>query len=187
MAQEPAQEVTSDGLKQLSALAKQVNNNEALLEELEQRVKEVKAQQTALLEEDIPFLMKELEIESFRLEDGSSVTVGDDVYAGIPVTEKENAFKWLEENGFGSLIKTEVTVTFGRAELERAIEFSLKLREEGMEPEVARGIHHQTLKAQLREWIAAARPFPMELFGARPVRLAKIVAPKKPRKKKGEA
>lgn len=173
----------SDSLKQLTQLANLARSAEQEIESLEEQVKASKARLTDIVEEDIPMLMAELGIESFKLEDGSSITVGDEVYASIPAASKEAAFLWLEQHNFGSLIKTDVSVSFGREQLEAAVALHARLTEEGLAPEISRGVHASTLKSFLKEQLAAAAEIPLDLFGARPVREAKIKAPRKTKEK----
>jgi hypothetical protein len=80
----------------------------------------------------------------------------------------------LEEHDFGGLIKTAVTVQFGKGEDEKAVELYERLVAEGLVVEADREVNAQTLKAFLREQLAAAAPVPLDLFGARPVWVAKI-------------
>ena len=48
------------------------------------------------------------------------------------------------------------------------------LRELGLQPEVKQDVHAQTLKAWLREQLEQGAEVDLELFGARPVWVAKV-------------
>lgn len=181
---EQQSEKSQDLMKQLVALANLANKTEEEIEQLEEKTKEKNKLLRTIVEEDIPNLMQELTIKSFKLEDGSTISVGMEVHASIPAASKEAAFNWLEQNQFGSLIKTDVTVTFGREQLEKAVQLAEQLREAGLEPELDRGVHASTLKAFIKEQLEAGKEVPLLLFGANAVNTAKIKAP---RKKKAQA
>ena len=133
-------------------------------------LKETKERARVLREESIPSAMQELGMQSFRLSSGEQVTVKQDVYASIPVASRGEAFEWLEEHGFGGLIKTELALHFSKGEAEQAEALAAQLRVEGVQPELERAVHPQTLKAFLREQLeSGAVELPLDLFGARPV------------------
>lgn len=56
----------------------------------------------------IPDLMAELEMRTFTLEGVGRVQLAGDVYANIPAEKKEEAFKWLKEHNYGSLVQETV-------------------------------------------------------------------------------
>ena len=175
-------DISPDALVQLTKLCALARDYEKLVNDSEQQLKIIKESLRSLLEEDIPQFMAEIGtgIESLALTDGTKISLRDDVYAGIPAARQEEAFQWLEQHGFGGLIKTEVSVVFGRNKAEEAKSFAQSLTENGMEPELNRGVHNQTLRAFLREQLEKAAAVPLELFGARAVRVAKITSPKSP-------
>lgn len=161
-------------LAEISALAQLLRERDQRIEQLEEELKSVKAAALHLREEAIPAAMMELELTSVQLLSGETVTIKQDVYASIPADKKAEAFDWLEEHQFGGLIKTQVSVAFGKGELMAAVALEKKLRSEGADPSFTRDVHAQTLKAWLRERLAAGDNVPLQLFGARPVWVAKI-------------
>lgn len=162
-------------LDDMSALAHALRDAEVAVEDAEQRLKDAKERERLLREETIPSAMQELELKELVLESGETISVKQEVYASIPKANQQPAFKWLDDNGFGGLIKVEVSVVFGKGEKDDAIEFADHLRANGMAPEFSEGVHAQTLKAFLKEQIAEGRKdLPLELFGARPVWTAKV-------------
>ena len=174
-------------LGELTALCAQLRDAERAVEAAEKELKARKADARRLVEEDIPGLMTELGDSKLKLETGEEVSVALEVYASITAANQAEAFRWLEEHGFGSLIKTGVTVRYGREQVEAALALAEELGTRGLTPEVQQEVHGQTLKAFLRERLAAeaATPpepgqgLPLELFGARPVQTAKLKAPKR--------
>jgi hypothetical protein len=166
-----------DTLKELSLLAQSLRDAERAADEADKALKAARAEVRRLAEEDIPALMSELELAKIVLDSGEELTVKEEVYASIPKAREEEALAWLEEHDFGGLIKTALTIPFGRGEAEAACEWAEKLAVETQhDVEVSAGVHPQTLKAFLKEQLAAGAAVPLELFGARPVRVASLKA-----------
>lgn len=170
----PAPVVASDKLVQLADLSRalvQAEKDEAAAEEALKQKKEARRR---IEEEDIPSVMTEIGVDKLRLVTGEEITVKSEVFAAIPKESKTAAHDWLFDHGFGGLIQTEVTIVFNRDSVEQAAELADELRENGFEPEFSLGVNAQTLKAFLREQLAAGKDIPLELFGARPTKIAKV-------------
>lgn len=166
-------------LGELSALAHALVAADREVDAAEALLRQRKEEARLLREESIPMAMAELGLNEVRLDSGERVTVKQDVYASIPPDKRNEAYAWLEANGFGGLIKTEVVMHFTRGELDAAKQLAAELKQEGYEPELEQGVHVQTLRAFLREQLEQANAaLPLELFGAKPVWLAKVVSPK---------
>ena len=117
-----------------------------------------------LSEEIIPTMMTEMSLSSLKLADGSSVEVKPVYGASIPVSRKEEAFKWLRDNGLGDLIKNEVTVSFGRNEDNKAVQYAVLAQGQGFQPVQKLKVEPMTLKALVRERIESGREIPSDLF-----------------------
>lgn len=155
----------------LVELERQVAAKEEALSALNARVRGIK-------EETIPMAMQELGLSSITLTTGEQLSVFQEVYASIPVANREQAYEWLEEHGFGGLIKISVNAEFGKGERERAEAAFNLMYEFGAAPELSRGVHAQTLKAFLKEQLATGSDIDLDLFGARPTWSTKIKSPK---------
>lgn len=177
-AQDAAANVTSN-LGEVSKLAHLLVEYDQEIAVAELRLTELKENARRMREESLPSAMNELGLTEVVLGTGEKIKVQLDVYAAIPADQRAKAYLWLEENGFGALIKTEVSVQFGREEREKALELANKLRAEGLEANADASVHAQTLKAWLREQLGAGKVVPLDLFGARPVSTAKITLPRK--------
>lgn len=140
------------------ALVRAVALNEELLKATKEALRQVQ-------EADLPMAMAEAGITAFTLEDGSGITLKDEVTASIPAKSKGEAFAWLDAHGFGDLIKTEVSTQFGRGEIAEAREIAEFLQSQGLAAEVSQSVHPQTLKAWVREQLAQGTNVPHELFG----------------------
>ena len=140
----------------------------SLQEEMRQLEEQLKAKSNAVLKlsrEIIPAKMQELGLESLTLKDGSSVKVKQLVQASIPVPRREEAFKWLRDNGHGDLIKNQVSATFGKGEDQSANEFIDNINSLGYEHIQKVWVEPMTLKAFVREQIAEGTELPMDTFG----------------------
>jgi len=87
----------SDQVVKLTNLEDELVNKEKELKELKRKVELVSG-------EIIPTMMQEMNISTLKLADGSSVEVKPVYGASIPIAKKEEAFKWLRDNGLGDLI-----------------------------------------------------------------------------------
>lgn len=166
--------MSQDTLKELSTLCQQLRIAEAeglaLAAKAAEKLKEIQR----LTEEDIPALMQELQLQKIVLESGETITVGLEVYASIPAANKEEAFQWLVLNNHGGLIKTDLSLAFGREELDKAKALAAELAEKGLEPVIDQSVHANTLKAFIKEQLKEGKEVPLALFGARSVNKAKI-------------
>ena len=158
-------EVGDNQLKAISTLAKEqmVLEDEvaALEEELKQKKKELLVLQTTTL----PEALAEAGVAGFTLDNGARVDVKGFVSAKIPAKHEQEAFRWLEENNFGDIIKTQISVDTGK-DLELAREYQAVLEEAGADVHFGRSVHAQTLKAFVKKEVEAGTSIPLELFGA---------------------
>jgi len=183
---DPVPAIRTDKLAQLRLLVDLLDRELEAADSAEKISKLAAARARAISEEDIPELLAELELAGITLEDGSKVAVKSEVYASISEDRKDRAFEWLEKNGFGDIIRTSIALSFAPADSElcgKVFDLLAKrkdLAKAGIVPELSRGVHAGTLKAFLRERLEAGTPkdLPLDLFAARPVKVAKITKPK---------
>lgn len=166
-------------LKEISALAEMMLDFEKEIEQRESALSLTKERYRIVKEETIPCAMQEIGLESITLTSGEKLTVQQEVYASIPVANRAEAYAWLDEHGFGGLIKTSIEAAFDRGEAERAAEVLASLQEQGVNAALTQGVHAQTLKAFIKEQLAAGSDIPLDLFGARPTMTTKIKAAKR--------
>ena len=156
-----------DGANDAKKLSDQVVKLQGLEEELlvkEQELKELKRKVELVSAEVIPTMMQEMNISTLKLADGTSVEVKPVYGASIPADKREEAYKWLRENGLGDLIKNEVTVAFGRSEDDKAQQYAVLAQGQGYEPVQKLKVEPMTLKALVRERIENGLDMPSDLF-----------------------
>ena len=156
-----------DGANDANKLSDQVVKLQELEAELlikEQELKEVKRKFELVSAEVIPTMMQEMNISTLKLADGTSVEVKPVYGASIPADKREEAYKWLRENGLGDLIKNEVTVAFGRSEDDKAQQYAVLAQGQGYEPVQKLKVEPMTLKALVRERVENGLDMPSDLF-----------------------
>ena len=156
-----------DGANDANKLSDQVVKLQELEAELlvkEQEYKEMKRKVELVSSEVIPTMMQEMNISTLKLADGTSVEVKPVYGASIPADKKEEAYKWLRENGLGDLIKNEVTVAFGRSEDNKAQQYAVLAQGQGYEPIQKLKVEPMTLKALVRERTEKGLEMPTDLF-----------------------
>lgn len=174
----------NDSLQRISALAQLMVQAQSLVDKAELELRRRKEALRLLAEEDLPDLMRELELTEIKLLDGSSVSVDDEVSCAISEERRAAAHAWLEARGFGGLIKHELRVSFGVGEDEQA-----RCAAERMAAELRRdvnvidNVHAATLKAFIKEQLAtgAITDDARALFCVHQFARAKLKAPRKTR------
>lgn len=168
-------------LGEVAMLAQYLVQADREVDDAEEALSAAKERARRLREEALPGAMEELGLKELTLEDGAKITASLEVYCSIPAGYREQAFAWLDKNNFGGLIKTQVTLPFGRSATEQAELRGLRerLTEDGYTFEEKQDVHPMTLKAWLKEQLReGAKKVPLHFFGARPVTVAKVKLPK---------
>ena len=77
--------VQDEQLRQVSVIASKIKAGAEDVASLEERLKEAKKEQTKLTDEELPQLLMELGMSSFKLKDGTAVEIKKTYGASIPV------------------------------------------------------------------------------------------------------
>ena len=144
-------------IKEMQAIQKDIEQNEEYLKQKKKDLEQISG-------EAIPTMLSEMGLSYLKLADGSSVEVKTNYSATITQANKEKAFNWLRENGLGDIIKNELTVSFGRNEDNKAVEYANLAKGQGFQPTQKLKVEPMTLKALVRERIEAGKDMPTELF-----------------------
>jgi hypothetical protein len=146
-------EASGDDLKRISTLTAEVLEVADQVAQMEEQLKEKKEELRKLRDEKLPDLMRnELGLETVTLASGETLTVKPAFGCSITEANKAKAHKWLRDNGFGDLIKNQVTVSFGRDE-DKVAEVCMRMVELlfAIKPANKVGVHSNTLKAFVKE------------------------------------
>ena len=150
--------------KSLSNQVEKLKVLEGSIAAAEEELKKLKQQADAISGEVIPTMMQEMNISTLKLADGSAVEVKPVYGASISAEKKEEAFNWLRSEGLGDLIKNEVTVSFGRNEDNKALQYATLAQGQGFQPIQKLKVEPMTLKALVRERLESGKEMPAELF-----------------------
>jgi len=101
-----------------------------------------------------------------KLADGSSVTVKREYRCTLPKDDmqREDAYKWLRENGLGDIIKNNVSVTFGRGEDDKAQQLLDLAASNGFNPNQKSDVAWNTLTALFEERVKSGLDMPSSVF-----------------------
>lgn len=172
-------------LARIMTMAEQLLETQATVARLTEELEKAQAQQTRLEQEDLPELMREVELTSFRMKDGREIELVDEISCGISKENTQAAMSWLEKNNFGGIIKTLVKMSFDREDRAAAVELArdveAKARAQGVTvmPEVVESVHAATLKAFVKEELGRGNAIPFDLFSIHPYSKVKIKKGKK--------
>ena len=86
------------------------------IKEQQEATKKLEEQERFISEQRIPDLMQQAGVRSIELTDGYKVDLRQVVSAKIPASKTEEAFTWMRENGYGDLIKNQMTTNFSRSQ-----------------------------------------------------------------------
>ena len=177
---EPAANPAKAALDRVAAMVALTLGAERKVEAAETELKRCKAELFKITYEDMPELLRESGFTEVTMDDGTKVAINDDISCAITEANAPTALKWLRDNALGSIIKTGVTVMFGKDELAKADTlFAQVLKKYGPEKaDMSEKVHPATLKATLKERMEAGKATPAKLFSIQPYSYAKITPPK---------
>ena len=165
---------SADELSNVARLAEAQNKAQENVNRLEEELKAAKEELRKYAEKLLPEEMEKLGLSTYNTTSGISVSVKEQIRATLSPENRPKGFAWLEEHGFGGLIKSNVVVPFKRNEIEEANKLVEKLGEEGKLANLERKVEAQTLMAFVREQLAQGKDIPIDVFGVFRQRIAKV-------------
>ncbi|MGD9212946.1 MAG: hypothetical protein PVI90_19330 [Desulfobacteraceae bacterium] len=149
------------------------------VEQLEAQLKEAKEKRDRIKEGEIPdYMTEEMGLEKFTDSQGREIEIVGKVYASIG-SRKAAAFRWLNDHGFGHLIKRGVVITFNKEDGEKAqklVEELTKRQDEvccsGIKQDLS--VAPATLTSFVNEQLKDGKDIPMDIFGVFEKRFVKI-------------
>lgn len=161
-------------LDPISRLANEAYQVEDQIEKTEETLKALKKQHLEIIEQKLPEALEAIGLKEFTLVDGAKIEVKPFYAASISAANREEAFKWLRNNGYGDLIKNNVTVSFGTGEDAKAEDFMEKCQRQQLVPSQITKVESMTLRAWFKERVEAGDPVPVQIFGGYTSQRAKI-------------
>jgi hypothetical protein len=163
----------SDDMLRLAELADQLDCERIAMAAAEQVLWGVQERVKNLTEVIIPELMDQLEIDHFKTRSGLEIEVADAVFASITEANREDALRWLEENGHGGMIKRAVVIGFNKGQEDEANGLVTRLAAANFAVKQDRSVNPMTLKAWARNRVQAGEEIP-ESISVHTARVAKI-------------
>ena len=143
---------------------------DALVEQLEQRI-------TFITTKLLPAAMELANTDGFSSA-GKKVKLQDIYSANISAARQSAAHAWMREHNKDGLIKTTVSLDFGKGQEAEATAARELLAANNIAYETKEGVHPQTLKAFVKEQVEAeaegGTPIPRDLFGIYIVPTARV-------------
>lgn len=174
-----------DTLASITAHALLMKEKAQRVQKLEEEVDRVKAEVRELRETVLPALMQEAQVTSIGLEDGEGTWIerSDAVFASISKANAAAACAWLDEHGYGAIVKSGITIPIARGDRKMRERIVRSLRKAGVEFEETSGVHPQTLLAFVRESVEAGRELPKSIT----YHIQPVVDLKKPKARRPKA
>jgi len=151
-------------LKALSEKSQELQKLDGDIQDLEEKLGQLKASFRQLSEVDIPNMLSELGLSEITLADGNKISTATYYSARISEEKREEAFTWLNDNGFADIIKNTVSVSFGRDEDDSARKLVDSLEDNGYTTAQKQWVEPMTLKAFVREQVEKGSDLPLETF-----------------------
>lgn len=156
------------------ALQRALETQAALAEGIAQRLNEIRTKQ-------LPEAMMAAGVDSFRCaETGTTAKLAFECAGalGSDPEERERKLNILCANGADEIVKTEVTVAFSKGHDAQAQALLGEMSRRGLNVVMERNVHHQTLKAWVKEKMEAGAALPLDDIGLWYGQIAKIKRPK---------
>lgn len=151
-------------LKALSEKSQELQKFDSDIKDLEEKLGQLKASYRQLSEVDIPNMLSELGLSEITLADGNKISTATYYSARISEEKRDEAFTWLNDNGFADIIKNTVSVSFGRDEDDSARKLVDSLEDNGYTTAQKQWVEPMTLKAFVREQVEKGSDLPLETF-----------------------
>lgn len=173
-----------DALEFVQKLGAEVNLINERLAKWEEKANELAARKNEILGKILPDFMDEKRLDDFTV-DGRKFSVDNYYKANIPKDNPDPGHDWLEEHGYGDLIRNTIVVTLPKDSEEMAKEIETYIRQRYQEATVKRerAVPWATLTAWLKELWNSTDPEkklpPLDIMGATVGRIVKVKEPKK--------
>ena len=166
-------------LERIMKLANLLNKQAGHVKELEDQLKEEKSKLLKLEREDLPALMQEAGMTSVTLDDGSTISLKEDLNTSITASTKNSALRWLVDNNYGGIIKTLVEVAFPKGAHDDAVRVQNELLQHYSGVSLKETVHPSTLKSFVKERLEAGDAIPLDAFNVFPFTKAVVKGAKK--------
>jgi hypothetical protein len=133
------------------------------IEKLEASIKNQNANKRKIQEEVLPDLMMSVNMQSFKLDNGSSVSLNK--FYDARLVDREACFAFLRDSGNDGIIKNTIKTEFGKGEESEADKLEEILGQNSIAYQRKADVHHMTLKSFVKDACESGMDFPKEAFG----------------------
>lgn len=179
------QSTSSNALAELTGLAREQLEAEALVSELKAQLERAEANLKDIAERRMPAMMEALELREFKLQNGTTIEIEERIFASIPKDRRGPAHQWLRDNGSGALVRRKVVMEFGVGEDEMAAGILAYLQDgmaSGAVPrtEIAQdeGVNPQSFGKFARDRLREGKALPDDFFSVTRKSIAAVHVPK---------
>ena len=167
---------TDGGLKIVTQIGNKLISKKKDLDQQEEKLKQIKAEIREIEENELPGAMTQVGLKKFELEDGSQISVKEEIFCSIPEEKRSQALNWLEENGHSEIIKHDVKVSFAKGEYDEADRLIKVLNKEfkNIDYDEKSTVHPQTLKAFAKDRYSLGQTLPEEFFNVYEANIARV-------------
>lgn len=144
-------DIQDDDLRTVEAWARRQMRLEDRIAELKDELKKLESKLRHISEVELPEALSSAGVSEITLQNGAKIEVKKAYYPSITRANEEAAYRWLEEHGHGSLLKTAVTLVFAAGE--DPVGMIDELEGRGLSPSAKRSIHTGQFRAWARRQI----------------------------------
>lgn len=161
----------------LRQLADEYQQAEAAVEEAKKELSKCEGVLKDIVETRIPDATEGME-GKFDLGDGRTLELKEYTRASIAGEKAPPAIKWIDDNGYGHIVKRQLIFEFDRDSMDKFQAFvdyaKDYVQEHGLVMTPSFKVHPQTLVAWINEMLSNGEQFPKEVFGFYRQRRAKV-------------
>lgn len=168
---------SSPAVKKVQGLCLEAEALAETIENLEELLKSAKARDNIIKTQELPEAVSQLGTTTWKSENGRYDVKVDNFVAGtLPKEEeaREKAIEYLMAHDGASMIKTEISMAFGKQDRKIAERVINQLNKMKVGADVSEGVHPQTLLAYVRERMEDGDEINLEVLGIYSGRKAKI-------------
>ncbi len=152
--------VAPDMLARITATAQEMAKLEHEAAQALEHSEKLSREARRLAETVLPQLMDEAGLPAIELDDDTRIERGEDVYANISAANAKAATAWLEDNGYGAIVKFGFTIPVEKGHTERVAYIREVLTNAAIPFEEKGGVHAATLTAFVKESLETSRALP---------------------------
>ena len=167
---------TGTDLELVTGLAMRQQDLEAQISEKEEELKAIQAEHREVSWKQLPELMQRLNLDSFSLANGYTISINEKLRLSLPAANKQQAMLWVDDNGGSALVKRAFIIEFSKDQEKFARKFQRDCakRKNALPMEESKTVHSSTLTKFISDKLKNGDEVPLELFGAYQQRISKI-------------